>query len=603
MSLPLLRKEAHEHGAVLAAMWVLAAAALYVLLEAASRTGGRFEGLARFLLTIGPLLALVVANRLLVREYTGRTQFFLETLPIGRARVFVAKWLLGCALLLVTAWLAWAATLGFVRRSEVLESADARGALLCALAYCFTVWSFAGLAGMLGRYRYIVWGAVALAVLLAVDVAGIPFSDLPVFRLLGQDMQMAVALPERSAFAIALAIGAACAAGAAALALLGSGTMASTLARRMTTREGVFAVVAFLAVATVAYTLDPKPVRPPFAIVDGERFQGKWVTVGVQPTAAFDAAAARRLAQSIAGDSDALIDALALDVHPPIFVLPQSGLDREVMQRAALGEADGIVLKVAVNAPPEKVRMLVLHSLLVDATLDRGMKDDRHVLLDGLSSYWALRDGERARELWQLRAAAVDEPLPAQRLTAWSETSELLGECQAVAVAFGVFDALVSRVGLDAALALTRTVFAKPPDDARVLLEQSPADALAAAGLDWDALAADAAAERGAVRMRHANELARRPKLAASVAARSVPGRGIEVETQLTGAPRYAAYYRVLSPWTTDAGDMPRLDVIGERAVLPLSAPRGARVLVALEVDDPLLDCPVRVLAERLELE
>ncbi|HET8695879.1 MAG TPA: hypothetical protein VFO94_00245, partial [Gammaproteobacteria bacterium] len=194
MSLPLLRKEAHEHGAVLAAMGVLAAAALYVLLEAASRTGGRFEGLARFLLTIGPLLALVVANRFLVREYTGRTQFFLETLPIGRARVFVAKWLLGCLLLLVTAWLAWAATLSFARRSEVLESADARGALLCALAYSFTVWSFAGLAGMLGRYRYIVWGAVALAVLLAVDVAGIPFSDLPVFRLLGQDMQMAVAL-------------------------------------------------------------------------------------------------------------------------------------------------------------------------------------------------------------------------------------------------------------------------------------------------------------------------------------------------------------------------------------------------------------------------
>jgi hypothetical protein len=48
---------------------------------------------------------------------------------------------------------------------------------------------------------------------------------------------------------------------------------------------------------------------------------------------------------------------------------------------------------------------------------------------------------------------------------------------------------------------------------------------------------------------------------------------------------------------------MPRLDVIGARAVLPLSAPHGARVLVALEVDDEVLDCPVRVLAERLELE
>src|SRR5262249_13588783 len=153
--------------------------ALYVLLEAAARTGGRFVGLARFLLTIAPLLALVVANRLLVREYTGRTQFFLETLPIGRARAFATKWLLGCALLLLTAWLAWAATLGFVRSTEVLASADARGGWLSAVVYCFTIWSFAGLAGMLGRYRYIVWAAVAFAALLATDVGGIPFFALP----------------------------------------------------------------------------------------------------------------------------------------------------------------------------------------------------------------------------------------------------------------------------------------------------------------------------------------------------------------------------------------------------------------------------------------
>jgi hypothetical protein len=272
------------------------------------------------------------------------------------------------------------------------------------------------------------------------------------------------------------------------------------------------------------------------------------------------------------------------------------------MQRAALGEADGIVLKVATDAPPENVRMLVLHSLITDATLQRGMKDDRHVLLDGLASFWALRDDERARELWWLRAAAVDEPLPKERLTAWSETSERLGDCQAVAVAFGVFDALVGRIGLDRALALAREIFTKPPDDARVLLERRPAAALAAAGVNWDELAADAAAGRDAARARHAAELARRPQVTASVEWHSTPGRGNEIETTLTGAPRYAAYYRVLTPWTTDAGDMPRLDVIGSRGVLPLSPPRAARVLAVIEVDDEVLDCPNRVLAERLVL-
>jgi hypothetical protein len=47
---------------------------------------------------------------------------------------------------------------------------------------------------------------------------------------------------------------------------------------------------------------------------------------------------------------------------------------------------------------------------------------------------------------------------------------------------------------------------------------------------------------------------------------------------------------------------MPRLDVIGSRGVLPLSPPRDARVLAVIEVDDPVLECPDRVLAERLQL-
>ena len=89
--------------------------------------------------------------------------------------------------------------------------------------------------------------------------------------------------------------------------------------------------------------------------------------------------------------------------------------------------------------------------------------------------------------------------------------------------------------------------------------------------------------------------------LSAAVDWRNTAGRGIEIETTLSGAERYAAYYRVLAPWTTDAGDMPRLDVLGSSAVLPLSPSTDDRVLAVIEVDDEILDCPVRVLAERLE--
>ena len=117
------------------------------------------------------------------------------------------------------------------------------------------------------------------------------------------------------------------------------GAMASTLAVRMTARERAFALVALIAVGTISATLEPKPVQPPFEITRGERFEGRWTRVGVLPSGALDADAARGLAREIADDSDALIEALDLTAHPPVFVLAQQGMDRHVMQRAALSAA------------------------------------------------------------------------------------------------------------------------------------------------------------------------------------------------------------------------------------------------------------------------
>ena len=506
-----------------------------------------------------------------------------------------------CGLMLLMAWLSWRLALSYTRRTEVLATADANRVLVCAAVFCVTIWSFAALAGMLGRYRYLAWAAVIAAALLAMDIAGIPLFDLPIIRLLGQGVQMATDLPETSAFVEALVVTVICMTGATALALVGSGAMASTLAQRMTARERAFALVALIAVGTISTTLEPKPVQPPFEITRGERYEGRWTRVGVLPAGTLDADSAGSLAHTIADDSDALIEALALTEHPPVFVLAQQGMDRHVMQRAALDASDGIVLKVAPNAPTENVRMLVAHSLVADSTLSRGMKDDRHVLLDGLATYWPMRDDEAGRERWWLRAASLPDTLPVDYLTNWAETSERFGECQSLALAFSVFDTLVQRSGRDPTLAAMKELFREPKDDLRVLFERRPAATLATAGVDFASVATAASAAREQARERHAQELARRPMIEASVDWRNTPGRGIEIETTVSGVSRYAAYYRVLWPWTTDAGDMPRFDVLGGSAVLPLSPSRSDRVLAVIEVDDEVLDCPVRVLAKRLE--
>jgi hypothetical protein len=159
----------------------------------------------------------------------------------------------------------------------------------------------------------------------------------------------------------------------------------------------------------------------------------------------------------------------------------------------------------------------------------------------------------------------------------------------------------VQRAGRDATLQAMKEMFREPTDDARVLLERRPATTLAALGVDWAWLASASAAARASARERHAAALARRPAIEAAVDWRASPGQGIAIETTVQGVARYTAYYSELSPWTADVGEMPRLDVLQPSAVLPLSPSRNARVLVVVEVDDAVLDCPVRVLAQRLE--
>jgi hypothetical protein len=120
------------------------------------------------------------------------------------------------------------------------------------------------------------------------------------------------------------------------------------------------------------------------------------------------------------------------------------------------------------------------------------------------------------------------------------------------------------------------------------------------AGVEFASLASAASTARGR-RAAPCGDAGAHSKLDAAVNWRNTPGRGIEIEMTVSGASRYAVYYRALSPWTTDAGDMPRLDVLGSSAMLPLSPSRNERVLAVIEVDDEILDCPVRVLAERLQ--
>lgn len=600
MSLALARKEAHEHAGV--AILALVASAALLATQLARDDVGRFEPLTRFATLAITANAMLAANRLLLREYAGRTQLFLEVLPIGRARVFATKWGIGLAWVGAVTAGGWLATLEWQRRTEVIAWSDALPVLGALLCFALSVWAFAALCGTLGRYRYFAWIALLMLVAVALGPGGRAQSELPIARLLGEPVEMARIVEPWPMLLEALGIAALCTAAAAALTLVGSGAIPSALARRMTTRERVFILVSAMGGVLVYTSMQNERARPPFELTEGEVVAGSHASVGVMPTLDFDAARAGALARDIAHDVDTLIPALGLAAKPTVFVLPQRGLDRFVIERARIGKRDGIVVRASQAAPLERLRSHVLHSMIVDHTRNRAVREDRHVLLDGLALWWVLRGDAPGRERWWLRAAGSRLPIDVRTILRWDETSEQLGTEIALGVAFAVVDTLADRIGEERMLAVLAQLFEAPHDDVRVLLETAPRERLEGAGLAWDELARSAEVARQAVAAAHERELAARPETLARIEVEQSEADGTRVVASLEGVPRYRVLYAPIGAWERDREALSRLDARAPRVVLPITPRRGSRLLAVIELDDPVLDCPVRVLAERVEV-
>jgi hypothetical protein len=369
----------------------------------------------------------------------------------------------------------------------------------------------------------------------------------------------------------------------------------------MTPRERAFVAGAVLVGFFAVFTLKKTPEKPPFKLADAVSTSAVHALIGVMTTEGFDERQARALGAHLGADVDSLVDALGLDTRPSIFVLPQHGLDRELVQHAALGAAKGIVLRVSPDVPEPLLRASVLHALLFEATNQRAQKEDRHALLDGLTDWWALRGDPAGLELEWARAAAAP-PITAEVLENWDATGEQLGPCLENAVAFAAVATLIDHLGQPRALALFKQLFARPRGDVRVLFERSPAKLLADAGLSWTELARLTEAARRSAAQRAASRLAQRPVITASVTSAVSAARGRTLEAQLDGAPSWSAHAAKLMPWAAYAGTGQRLDVTRPRATLPLTLAAGDEVWAALEVSDAALECTVRVYSQRLEV-
>lgn len=591
-------KELREHGWVFAVLFVLFGLGLAVSLNRGDEEGGRFSALKDFLLTYGLVAALVAGNRLVVREYTGKTQLFLETLPISRARVALSKWLFGWGWVCVAGASAWAATWWWQTKTTPVPFDQALRALVPALLWLTAFWALCFVAGLLGRYRLLFWVVFGLYLYALDEVGQVEVMQTPPFHLVSEALAVANEWPSLLDVVVALLITGVGLAAGLVLTTAGEGSIAATLSGRMTSRERIVSVSTLLVGFLLFSALTRDRDRPAFALESVTPKDSPVGPIGVLPGEGVTEEQAQALVEAIAVDVVTFVQAMGLPRLAGVYVVAQRGLDHDVVLRVPLGEKDGVVFRANIGDPrfdSLALRYRILHSVVGDHTNDRALEQDRHWLLDGFASYWNVRGNAEGRALLRRRAAASPVGLSLRTVARWDETFEKAGDCFGMGISFTLVDALVDEVGEEAVIDIARRAFAEPHRNFRdALFEEKLPALLKERHVDFAKLVerAESARRNAGGPLGYVGAYELQPQ----------GGGQTRVKFSLSkdGAPvtRWRGLSSSAGPWQAGIADTEptRVDARNGEAMAPATYTSGERLFLAIEVDDPEVKCSARVL-------
>ena len=616
----LLRKEWREHRWALLAMLVLLAVAHAALLMGAGTMGSPMVAYQKITVLMAPMMALILARRLVVREYMGRTQLFLETLPVSRVQVLALKWLLGAAVLL----LAMAACLGIAllaARGKVLltpryvELVAIRSASFIMFAY-----TLAFLIGLTGRYRYVLWSALVAGAFMADTAAQLALGKWPPFLLVQQAMIYERLNLPLSAVLATCAITAGLIVATLLLALSAEGSLVVALSRRMSSREKSAVAIGFVGLILATSLIETRKPKPPFVLQNAARSNGSARGPAVAVGIAGAGAQSRQLANTLSDDLAGLQAFFTLQAGPApaLAALPDDSLDGDVFQRAVLPAADGVVVRAAFT--DSQFDQAGFRAYAMAAWLQwysRGLagREERRWLLDGTAQWLAARGLPDQEAKLALRAALAARLLHGYRRDAssalhqWLTVREELGACLGDALAWRMVASLAQQLGEPRFAALGKAALtARAPADARAMFEPGLAQLLVQAGApDQAAMARQFDALFLAEQARLAEPLSRIALPKVRFTAQRMQGSTYEVHYTVADGPRdtlpFSVRYLALGPWDGEiAPELPaRIDTARD-GVLPASYPRGARIFSAVERRDVQLGCSIRLAAQRWEV-
>lgn len=484
MSFPLLRKELGEHRWKLVAILLLQAVGVAALaFSPSAQAASALNGVRAFCLGLSPLGAWAVTRWLITREYTAKTQLFLETLPVTRARVLAAKWFVGAAIVLGTLGLVIALFAHLAARHEVLKGDRLLFLSVRAGSFALLVYAVLAAVALLGRYRTALALLALFAVFFVAESTNLDLTRMGPMLLVGEDLAYGGSgLPWRPLLETWATVGGLLAL-AFALVLVREGSLQAMLAERMSHREKVFIGCVFVSLLVAMQLFDDLKHPEPYAIDTAETVAQDGVAVHVAVSREANRPSAHALAAHEAALLSGARDYLGLAQLPAVSIVPSAALDPGVFERAKLEERDGLVVRARFDAEgfePVAFDAWLLRQVLTLASGEERLPEDRQWVAEGFSWWWAGRAASpEDRRLGALRerygVSAPSWPL----LEDWLTTGERLGPCIGGAVAEGALETVQALAGEARTKAFLRAALGwRSPKSVRVLWQRHATRAL-----------------------------------------------------------------------------------------------------------------------------
>jgi hypothetical protein len=623
----LFAKELRQHGPALlgiSALLTLAFSLGRSLMAREARVLSALEVVSSF--ALGPLVAaaLYLGHRLVVAEHYGRTQRFVEALPVRRGHLALVKAAFG--LLWLELWAGCALLLGAAGASTEPIGGRFLGILAARLGlYVFALWGLVFLLGFFGRLRLLLGGAlVALALVLDRATAWRLDSFGPLALIQRTTFAFERHHVPTAALAQSAAVGIVGVVVAWALSRVREGGIVESLARPLAPRELSALLVVVLGGTLALSALDREPAPPPFAFSGDRVLRQGPVETGYLEDELRPAAQAvtTRMALTVTAFSRALGVSF-----PPVRVVHGPEVPADLPRLLRSHPSEGVVLRanLAATEPGGQTRIvaLALHSLVWSRTRGRAGIESRHWMLDGFTLHFA-EYPERApsplepdETLLRALVATALVPFDETLLREYERTAERLGDDVTDALSASGWRILEAQVGRERVLALARAALTRPgTGDVRDYLyeRRHPGRQLfeQTTGLSWPAFLQTWAGELARLRRRPAAVamLAGLPRGRFGV--RADPDSGLGVEAQLTAAlaadstctlrhRRLPPHDLPFSPDTLE--EVKFIWGRGQAALdrrLPSEYGRGERAFVALDCDLPALGCWARLAAQRV---